>query len=195
MNIKNKICVYGFICSVALASASCKSSNGKQDDHSESADKIANDITSETPDAAESDNVEIDALEEEQESHAASPFDKVDKWVISITAETSIYNPISESEAARINALEETDEHWADYDEEEGQWYEHGSAMTEISKKTITDPTWVKRLNALMDDPNLSEYREEVTIRGNVAYAKWYGGNRGGGIEEEFPSDIASYLQ
>lgn len=122
---------------------------------------------------------------------AEGAFANVRKWVVTVTAVTTIYEPVSPAEARRIEReYTEDDDYWVDYDEEEQCYYLHGHAMVETDKKTITNPKHVNRLNALMANPDYKEYRDEVTIRNNTAYARWYGGNRGGGIDEDFPSDL-----
>lgn len=123
---------------------------------------------------------------------AADPFDSVNKWVVTVTSVTTLYEPISAAEAKRLEReLADNDERWVEYDEVDQCYYLRGHSMVETGKKTITNAKHVSRLNALMGNPDFKEYRDEVTIRNNTAYARWYGGNRGGGIDEEFPSDLA----
>lgn len=122
-----------------------------------------------------------------------SPFNSVKMWKITLTAVTTIFDPVSAEEAKRIEA-EGDEDYWVDYNEDERQWYVHGHAEVEVGSVTITDAKWVNRLNQLMQKSKYDEYRQEVTIRGKVAYATWYEGNRGGGIEEDFPKDLAKYI-
>lgn len=124
----------------------------------------------------------------------ASPFANVTKWVVTITGVSTIYKRITAAEAKRVNAKKDGDL-WAEYDRNEKCYILHGYEDVEVSKKTITNPKYVQRLNALMSNPDFSDYRNEVTIRGNVAYARWYGGNRGGGVGEDFPEDIANLFE
>jgi len=123
-------------------------------------------------------------------------YNKVEKWVITVTAVTSIYDEVSEEEAKRIEAeaADGDSELWVDYVEEEGKWYVHGNPIIEEGVTTITDAKIVKRLNSMMYDTTYTDYKAGVIIEGRVAHAEWYGGNRGGGIYEDFPSDLASYI-
>lgn len=123
----------------------------------------------------------------------ASPYDKVEMWQITFFSVTTIYKPISAAEAKRIEASGD-DEYWVDYDESQKQWYLHGNPLVEAGSATVTDPKWVRQLNLLMQNPEYTDYSEQVTIRGKIAYANWYDGNRGGGVAEDFPPDIEKYL-
>lgn len=130
---------------------------------------------------------------EVKENTNNSSFDDVEIWKITLTAVTTIFEPVSAEEAKKIEAANEED-YWVDYDEDEKQWFVHGHEMVEVGNVTVTNARWVKRLNQLMQKSEYNMYREDVTIRGKVAYAKWYEGNRGGGIEEDFPKDVAKYI-
>ena len=162
----------------------------RSNDESSKVDSVSN------PSIVEDKDVVIEEGEEKnvaQEETHNSPFDNVEKWIITRIDVTTIYLPVDEEEAKRIEAAGD-DDLWVDYDEEEKQWYLHGHEMVEDGKATISDVKWVKRLNQFIQDPEYESYKEDVKIRGKVAYAKWYGGNRGGGIDEDFPKDVANYL-
>lgn len=186
--------VYFLLVSLAtgLLIVSCDNmkKGSRSNDESSKVDSVSN------PSIVEDKDVVIEEGEEKnvaQEETHNSPFDNVEKWIITRIDVTTIYLPVDEEEAKRIEAAGD-DDLWVDYDEEEKQWYLHGHEMVEDGKATISDVKWVKRLNQFIQDPEYESYKEDVKIRGKVAYAKWYGGNRGGGIDEDFPKDIANYL-
>lgn len=73
----------------------------------------------------------------------------------------------------------------------------YGDDVTEVEYKPtiITDKAIVKRLNEMMSDRDkYDDYISEVKISGNTARARWYDGNRGGGICDDFPQDIVEAL-
>lgn len=186
--------VYFFLVSLATGLLIVSCDNMKKDsrsnDESSKVDSVSN------PSIVEDKDVVIEEGEEKnvaQEETHNSPFDNVEKWIITRIDVTTIYLPVDEEEAKRIEAAGD-DDLWVDYDEEEKQWYLHGHEMVEDGKATISDVKWVKRLNQFIQDPEYESYKEDVKIRGKVAYAKWYGGNRGGGIDDDFPKDVANYL-
>lgn len=186
--------VYFLLVSLAtgLLIVSCDNmkKGSRSNDESSKVDSVSN------PSIIEDKDVVIEEGEEKnvsQEETHNSPFDNVEKWIITRIDVTTIYLPVDEEEAKRIEAAGD-DDLWVDYDEEEKQWYLHGHEMVEDGKATISDVKWVKRLNQFIQDPEYESYKEDVKIRGKVAYAKWYGGNRGGGIDEDFPKDVANYL-
>lgn len=186
--------VYFLLVSLAtgLLIVSCDNmkKGSRSNDESSKVDSVSN------PSLVEDKDVVIEEGEEKnvaQEETHNSPFDNVEKWIITRIDVTTIYLPVDEEEAKRIEAAGD-DDLWVDYDEEEKQWYLHGHEMVEDGKATISDVKWVKRLNQFIQDPEYESYKEDVKIRGKVAYAKWYGGNRGGGIDEDFPKDVANYL-
>ena len=186
--------VYFLLVSLATGLLIVSCDNMKKDsrsnDESSKVDSVSN------PSLVEDKDVLIEEGEEKnvaQEETHNSPFDNVEKWIITRIDVTTIYLPVDEEEAKRIEAAGD-DDLWVDYDEEEKQWYLHGHEMVEDGKATISDVKWVKRLNQFIQDPEYESYKEDVKIRGKVAYAKWYGGNRGGGIDEDFPKDVANYL-
>lgn len=186
--------VYFLLVSLATGLLIVSCDNMKKDsrsnDESSKVDSVSN------PSIVEDKDVVIEEGEEKnvaQEETHNSPFDNVEKWIITRIDVTTIYLPVDEEEAKRIEAAGD-DDLWVDYDEEEKQWYLHGHEMVEDGKATISDVKWVKRLNQFIQDPEYESYKEDVKIRGKVAYAKWYGGNRGGGIDEDFPKDVANYL-
>lgn len=186
--------VYFLLVSLAtgLLIVSCDNmkKGSRSNDESSKVDSVSN------PSIVEDKDVVIEEGEEKnvaQEETHNSPFDNVEKWIITRIDVTTIYLPVDEEEAKRIEAAGD-DDLWVDYDEEEKQWYLHGHEMVEDGKATISDVKWVKRLNQFIQDPEYESYKEDVKIRGKVAYAKWYGGNRGGGIDEDFPKDVANYL-
>lgn len=127
------------------------------------------------------------------EDVGSSPYDKVEMWQITFFSVTTLFEPISAAEAKRIEASGD-DEYWVDYDESQKQWYLHGNPLVEAGTATVTDPKWVRQLNLLMQNPEYEDYSEQVKIRGKIAYANWYDGNRGGGVAEDFPPDIEEYL-
>lgn len=129
----------------------------------------------------------------EVEDAYSSPYDKVEMWQITFFSVTTLYEPISAAEAKRIEASGD-DEYWVDYDESQKQWYLRGNPLVEAGTATVTDPKWVRQLNLLMQNPEYEDYSEQVRIRGKIAYANWYDGNRGGGVAEDFPPDIEEYL-
>ena len=173
-----------------VACNNIKNGTSSNDEHSE-ADSIAHPVM-QVEEAVMQDTVE-ENLEAATEETYSSPFDGVEMWKITLTAVTTIFNPVSAEEAKRIEANGDED-YWVDYDEEERQWYVHEHAEVEVGNVTITDAKWVNRLNQLMQKSKYDEYKQDVTIRGKVAYAKWYEGNRGGGIEDDFPKDLAKYI-
>lgn len=186
--------VYFLLVSLAtgLLIVSCDNmkKGSRSNDESSKVDSVSN------PSIVEDKDVVIEEGEEKnvaQEETHNSPFDNVEKWIITRIDVTTIYLPVDEEEAKRIEAAGD-DDLWVDYDEEEKQWYLHGHEMVEDGKATISDVKWVKRLNQFIQDPEYESYKEDVKIRGKVAYAKWYGGNRGGGIDDDFPKDVANYL-
>ena len=186
--------VYFLLVSLATGLLIVSCDNMKKDsrsnDESSKVDSVSN------PSIVEDKDVVIEEGEEKnvaQEETHNSPFDNVEKWIITRIDVTTIYLPVDEEEAKRIEAAGD-DDLWVDYDEEEKQWYLHGHEMVEDGKATISDVKWVKRLNQFIQDPEYESYKEDVKIRGKVAYAKWYGGNRGGGIDDDFPKDVANYL-
>ena len=186
--------VYFLLVSLAtgLLIVSCDNmkKGSRSNDESSKVDSVSN------PSIVEDKDVVIEEGEEKnvaQEETHNSPFDNIEKWIITRIDVTTIYLPVDEEEAKRIEAAGD-DDLWVDYDEEEKQWYLHGHEMVEDGKATISDVKWVKRLNQFIQDPEYESYKEDVKIRGKVAYAKWYGGNRGGGIDEDFPKDVANYL-
>ena len=186
--------VYFLLVSLAtgLLIVSCDNmkKGSRSNDEPSKVDSVSN------PSIVEDKDVVIEEGEEKnvaQEETHNSPFDNVEKWIITRIDVTTIYLPVDEEEAKRIEAAGD-DDLWVDYDEEEKQWYLHGHEMVEDGKATISDVKWVKRLNQFIQDPEYESYKEDVKIRGKVAYAKWYGGNRGGGIDDDFPKDVANYL-
>ena len=186
--------VYFLLVSLAtgLLIVSCDNmkKGSRSNDESSKVDSVSN------PSIVEDKDVVIEEGEGKnvaQEETHNSPFDNVEKWIITRIDVTTIYLPVDEEEAKRIEAAGD-DDLWVDYDEEEKQWYLHGHEMVEDGKATISDVKWVKRLNQFIQDPEYESYKEDVKIRGKVAYAKWYGGNRGGGIDDDFPKDVANYL-
>lgn len=186
--------VYFLLVSLATGLLIVSCDNMKKD--SRSNDESSKVDSASNPSIVEDKDVVIEEGEEKnvaQEETHNSPFDNVEKWIITRIDVTTIYLPVDEEEAKRIEAAGD-DDLWVDYDEEEKQWYLHGHEMVEDGKATISDVKWVKRLNQFIQDPEYESYKEDVKIRGKVAYAKWYGGNRGGGIDEDFPKDVANYL-
>ena len=186
--------VYFLLVSLAtgLLIVSCDNmkKGSRSNDESSKVDSVSNPSIVEDKDVVIEEGEEKNVVQEETHN---SPFDNVEKWIITRIDVTTIYLPVDEEEAKRIEAAGD-DDLWVDYDEEEKQWYLHGHEMVEDGKATISDVKWVKRLNQFIQDPEYESYKEDVKIRGKVAYAKWYGGNRGGGIDEDFPKDVANYL-
>lgn len=167
----------------------CGAKSGQKVDSIDSTEVTKQEVTAEEQTETEKEL----SPEEEALLYMESEWDAIQKWEISITAFTSMATPISEAEAKEIEKNPD-DEIWVEFDEEEGQWIKHGEAMVVVDTITITEPDKVKRLNDMMIDPAYSEYDRGVTFNGVTAKAKWYGGNRGGGIEEDFPEDVKEWL-
>lgn len=122
-----------------------------------------------------------------------SPFAAVTVWEIDLESTTTRVTNCSEAEAREIEANGD-DDTWVMYDETEGSWVKHWTGDVVVGHVTITKPNQVERLNQMMEDSQYEEFREDVKIRGNKAIAKWYTGNRGGGMEEAFPKDVLKFI-
>lgn len=122
-----------------------------------------------------------------------SAYSNVTKWEIAITGVTFISETITKEETDRINNTE-YDDYWAEYNEETHEWEAHGHAEVVMGTVSISDPKIVSQLNDMMQKPDYESYAAEVKISGAIASAQWYGGNRGGGIDEDFPSNISAYI-
>lgn len=167
--------------SIVAAFASCTgkgASDGAQDGELELADSCV--------------EMAVDSI---PESHENAGFESVAKWVVELEAMSSFSGVCSEEEARKIEAGgSEDDSQWVEYDEEEDQWIVHGLGYVPQGTFEITNAKHVKTLNAMMMDEKYSDYRMDVSIKGNTAFAKWYNGNRGGGIEEDFPEDVVNFI-
>ncbi len=169
-------------CAILLATACGK----KADENATSTDSTAvSQNSTKAEEAAPANEAEVLAENE-------SEWEVITKWEVSITAITSLMGVISEEEAK--NAEEGDDDRWVEYDEQEDQYVVHGQEEIVENTVTITNPKHVKMLNQMMEDPKYSDYVSDVKIAGTTAYAKWYGGNRGGGIEEDFPKEVKRFL-
>lgn len=133
---------------------------------------------------------------------STSSYDNVTKWVVDVTAVSTMTIDITPEEAyqienghygkyAKLFKEFEDDIFVNDFD---GEYYIQYHDMVVNGTKTITKPSVVKKLNEMMKSSLYQEYSQDVKIIGNTAHARWYGGNRGGGIEEEFPGDVAEYF-
>lgn len=132
----------------------------------------------------------------------ASPYDAVTKWVVDVTSVTTISFDITPEEAANIERgnygkyaklfKEFSDDIFVN--DIDGEYFiiYHDEVVNDT--RTITDPRLVKKLNTMMQNARYSDYASSVHINGTTARARWYGGNRGGGIAEDFPKDVASAL-
>lgn len=167
-------------CAVCLA-FSCSSQHRDQADNS-AADEDYIAI------ACDSDTMILDPV-------SSSAFADVTVWDIELVSFTTFAVPCSEEEAHKIEAASTgDDEIWVNYDETTGEWTKHGSEYVPTRHTTVTRADMVKKLNDLMDDPRYNEYRSEVKVKGNKASARWYDGNRGGGISEDFPDDVVDFI-
>lgn len=130
----------------------------------------------------------------------SSPFSKVTKWEIKLVSLTTHLVEITKEEADCIEAGKDSkyDKYFEDEEafvnEVDGKYFITYHANVEIGKKTVTKPDIVAKLNKMMADKKYSDYRNNTTVKGNTAIAEWYDGNRGGGIEEDFPADIKNAI-
>ena len=127
-----------------------------------------------------------------KERHHSS-FDKVQTWRITLSGMTTIDRIVSPEEA-RIIEQSDDEDMFVMQIEDGGPWHAVCHDFTDYTVVIVANPKLVKKLNRLMENPKYDSYRKEVKIKGNVAYARWYNGNRGGGIAEDFPKDLADYL-
>lgn len=170
-------------CAILLATACGK----KADENTTSTDSTAvSQNSTKAEEAAPTSEAEV--LPENE-----SEWEVITKWEVSITAATSLMGVVSKEEAEQIEQNGDG-ERWVEYDEEEDQYVVHGFDEIVQSSVTVTNPKHVKMLNQMMEDPKYSDYVSDVKISGTTAYAKWYGGNRGGGIEEDFPKEVQKFL-
>ena len=188
-----RVMSYVLACATAFQMVACNNTNAT-DAGTESDDGYSVAQSSDRQAVVEdTEPLEIEEQVEVEEETYKSPFDKVEMWQITFTSVTTIYKPVSAQEAKRIEAAGD-DDYWVDYDENQQQWYLHGHEDVDVGSVTVTDDKWVRKLNRLMQNPEYDDYSEDVTIRGKIAYAKWYDGNRGGGIADDFPTDVVDYL-
>lgn len=138
-------------------------------------------------------NDTLSAEEMEALNGNESEWDAVTKWEVTITAVCSLSGVVDEATAKEIQA-DESDDRMVEYDEEEDQWVTNGTAEIPVNNVVVTNPKHVKMLNKMMGDPKYSEYCSSVKISGTTAYAEWYGGNRGGGIADDFPAEVNRFL-
>lgn len=123
----------------------------------------------------------------------SSSFNKVKIWKITLSGMSTIDRIVSPEEA-RIIEESDDDDMFVMQIEDDGPWHAVCHDYLEYTTVIVASPKWVKKLNSLMENPKYDSYRKDVKIQGNVAYAKWYEGNRGGGIAEDFPKDLADYI-
>lgn len=126
-------------------------------------------------------------------SASSKTFAKVTVWDIQLVSFTTLYGYCSEEEAREIEARGD-DECWVGYDETTGMWTKHCFESIPTHHTIITNASMVKKLNDMMKDPKYSDYRNNVKVKGNKATARWYDGNRGGGIPDDFPADVYKFI-
>lgn len=171
-----------------------------------SKDKKQDEVANEEPVEAEAEQAKpeqaeaVDEASQEVVATPSNPFANVTKWKVELTATTTMMVDITPEEAEQIEKgnygkyereFTELDAFVSDIGE--GPYIAYHADVVEQTK-TVTDPRFVKKLNEMMLDEKYSEYSMEVRVKGNTAYAHWYGGNRGGGVDEDFPSDVAKHL-
>lgn len=130
---------------------------------------------------------------------STSPYDNVTKWVVDVTAVTTISFDITPEEATNIERGDygKYAKLFHDYADDifvndiDGEYFLIYHDEVVNGTKTITNPRIVKKLNTMMQSAQYSEYASSVRINSTTAHARWYGGNRGGGISDDFPSEVA----
>lgn len=120
-------------------------------------------------------------------------FDNVKIWRITLSGISTIDRIVSPEEA-RIIEKSDDDDMFVMQIEDDGPWHAVCHEYLEYTTVIVANPKLVKELNQLMDNPKYDSYRKDVKIKGNVAYARWYNGNRSGGIAEDFPQDLVDYI-
>ena len=172
--------IFSFVVFVSFALCAC---NGN---------KVSNDGSN---DSINSDSVGNEIVTE-GEVTADSEFGNIKEWEVVLTAISTVSDFTATEE--EVKKLQENADENADisveFDEESGEYYVFMQTMSEEGHAIIDDPEYVKQLNDLMEQEDYSEYRKDVTIKGNKAFAKWYGGNRGGGVPDDFPEELVNYL-